>query len=291
MAVNLRKLSSGAWKTSKYYAQSYGRPILRAVGGPTLWLAEKALKFVRRKPKIACGCFTAATLVWTPAGAVPISEVDSGAMVFAAPDDTSVSDARSGEVSNLIVIGEASLLKLTVRHVDGAAELINTTDEHPFHDATTGEWTRADALQPGDQLSTLTGPAEVVSIVYDGERVPVYNLSIPGSPTYYIGERGVWVHNCPGYRKLFISVFETGGRKFSAGHHVHHRIPQKYRGMFPGGEVDQMENWVGVPAPIHGQINGEWNCFGAQYGNPGPDEVKTFVSWIDATCGGHFLRP
>jgi len=32
-------------------------------------------------------------------------------------------------------------------------------------------------------------------VIFTTERVPVYNLSIPGSPTYYVGEHGVWVHN------------------------------------------------------------------------------------------------
>tara|TARA_R110000868_G_scaffold241497_3_gene497022 strand:- start:833575 stop:834096 length:522 start_codon:yes stop_codon:yes gene_type:complete len=80
------------------------------------------------------------------------------------------------------------------------------TDEHPFHVADTAEWTRADGLVIGDHLSTISGTALLEGVVYTTERVPVYNLSIPGSPTYYVGEHGVWVHNSgpckPSFRKL-----------------------------------------------------------------------------------------
>ena len=95
-----------------------------------------------------------------------------------------------------IVIGEASLVQLHVLHHDGSQETINTTDEHPFHAADTGEWTRADQLRVGDRLSTIAGTAQLLGVRYTTERVPVYNLSIPDTPTYYVGEYGVWVHNC-----------------------------------------------------------------------------------------------
>ena len=74
-----------------------------------------------------------------------------------------------------------------VLHEDGSSEVINTTDEHPFHVADTAEWTRADGLIVGDQLSTIAGTAELLGVVYTTERVPVYNLSIPGTPTSYVG--------------------------------------------------------------------------------------------------------
>ena len=67
---------------------------------------------------------------------------------------------------------------------------MSTTCEHPFHVAGTVAWTRADGLRIGDELSTMTGTALLEGVIYTTERVPVYNLSIPGSPTYYVGEHG-----------------------------------------------------------------------------------------------------
>ena len=81
-------------------------------------------------------------------------------------------------------------------HETGDVEVLHATDEHPFHVVETGAWTRADRLRVGDGLSTISGVAELVGISFGRETVPVYNLSIPATPTYYVGDHGVWVHNC-----------------------------------------------------------------------------------------------
>lgn len=192
----LGDIGGSAWSAAKHYASKYGRGVLRSAGEKALSLADRATDFLRRKPSAACGCFTAATLVWTPAGAVPIEEIAEGAIVLAAPDDSVAPVLDVGEVSRQIVIGEASLLRLTVRRTDGSTETINTTDEHPFHVAESGEWIRADLLQPGQALSAVKGQVTVESLAFTADRVPVYNLSVPGSPTYFVGESGLWVHNC-----------------------------------------------------------------------------------------------
>jgi len=200
-------IGGSAWSAAKHYAQRHGRSILRSnpVTGPTLTLGDEALEFVRRKPKAACGCFAAGTLVWTPAGPVPIDDVDAGMVVLAMPDDGLASNPLTGTVSHQITIGHASLVLLTVRHEDGSTETIATTDEHPFHEAETASWTRADQLRPGARLSGLRGCAEVVRVAYPQNQVPVYNLSIPGMPTYYIGNQGLWVHNCIDFRGIRLS--------------------------------------------------------------------------------------
>ena len=194
----LGNIGSSLWKNAKHYAAKGNSKL----GGSILGITQRAKDWVERKVQRAvgkrgCGCFTATTLVLTPAGAVPIAEIEQGAVVLAAADDARVTDAQPGEVSSQIVIGEASLFILTVQHADGSLEAIHTTNEHPFHDAQTGKWVRADVLEPGDLLSALSGEAEVLSILFDQQRVPVYNLSIPTSPTYYVGQHGLWVHNRP----------------------------------------------------------------------------------------------
>jgi len=155
--------------------------------------ARKSMRYVTGK----CGCFTAMTLVWTANGAVPIVDIEEGQQVLAAPDDGLATSYSSNTVATKIIVGQASLVQLLVLHEDGSSELISTTDEHPFHVADTAKWTRADGLRIGDHLSTITGTAKLQGVLYTTERVPVYNLSIPGSPTYYVGEHGVWVHNSP----------------------------------------------------------------------------------------------
>jgi hypothetical protein len=84
-------------------------------------------------------------------------------------------------------------------HVDGRREVVKTTDEHPFRlveDSGDTRWVRADALAPGAAVQTFTGTARVESVSYPGGRTTVYNLSVAGSPNFFIGPDGVWVHNC-----------------------------------------------------------------------------------------------
>ena len=185
-------IAGSAFSASAQMAKAGGTALLQGANR----LASRAKAFVRRKPGSACGCFTAATMVWTAQGMVPISEIERGQYVYAAQEDAQASDYKPGEVGDTIYLGEASLVKLTVRHQDGSVEVIETTDEHPFHPIHTGEWTRADQLQIGDLLAAMHGTAELIAVEYGLERVPVYNLSIPGSPTYFVGDHGVWVHNC-----------------------------------------------------------------------------------------------
>lgn len=187
------RIGAAAFKSAKGYAAKGGAFLRRGAMG----IVNRAKRLLNRKPNsVACGCFTTATLVWTANGAVPIGEIEEGQQVYAAVDDGLSQDYSSNEVGTKIIIGEASLVQLVVLHEDGSTETINTTDEHPFHVTDTNVWTRADQLLIGDQLSTISGTTELQGVIYTTERVPVYNLSIPGSPTYYVGEHGVWVHNC-----------------------------------------------------------------------------------------------
>ena len=198
----IANLGAKAWKYATAYAVQFGGAVLRGgarlgrwAGGMIGSLANRVGSVLRRKPPELCGCFVAGTLVWTASGAVPIEELRPDDYVLAAPDDSSSLDYAASKIAMKLVVGEASLVLLTIRHDDGSVETLETTDEHPFYDTYRG-WTRADGLRPGDALATATGEAIVVSLGYDGRRVPVFNLSVPRSPTYYVGTHGVWVHNC-----------------------------------------------------------------------------------------------
>jgi len=288
----LSKIGSSAWRGAKHYAGKFGKAVFQAASYATpLGLAKRALDFLGRKPGAACGCFTASTLVWTATGLIPIQQVSAG-------DPVLVRDEATGEVAYEpvtaeIVTHDAALLELKLRHDDGRCETIQTTDEHPFRlidSQGEARWTRADTLEPGAILQTLEGSATVEAVSFSSLRTTVHNLSVAGRPNYFVGSDGVWGHNCPGYRQIFIEIFEASGRKFPAGHHVHHRIPQRYRDLFPD-EVDEPSNWVGVPRRVHENINGEWNKFRARYKDPTADHVRTFVMWIDANYSQHYLRP
>jgi len=217
--LRARVTRASAWSAAKRYSMNFGKAILNSPFS-VLGLAKRAFDFVTtRKLKKAgrCGCFIGSTLVWTASGAVPIDEIEEGMVVLAAHEDGLVTNAVESEVGEKIVIGYASLVHLTIQHADEKIETIYTTDEHPFHNALTGELIRADALRPDDRITSMHGVVAVVAIAFGSERVPGYNLSIPGSPTYFVGELGLWVHNC--------SKFTIRNQKYAGGVHPKTNVP------------------------------------------------------------------
>lgn len=204
----LGRVGSAAWSATKRFVKDHGRSVLRAGFGVAGWLADKAIDFVRRKPPAACHCFTAGTMVLTPAGALPIADVRVGEEILAAPDSGHGLDAHAAEVTDTAVPRLAALTLLKVSNNDGIVEIIETTDEHPFHH--NGTWTRTDSLSPGDDLSTVRGSATVVSIEFTSRQAMVYDLVVSGPATYYVGDSGLWAHNCSSVLRFEVPSFNTG---------------------------------------------------------------------------------
>jgi hypothetical protein len=190
----LGKIGASSWRAAKHYAAKYGRAIIQAVGSVTpLGLAKRALEFLKRKPSVACGCFSAGTAVWTLTGVVPIAEIDVGDLVLARDQATDALVLR--EVTAVHVTPGSALLEVIVVHTDGRIETIQTTDEHPFWVEEAG-WTRADSLSSGATLRTASGEAIARAIRFTSRRETVYNLTVEDAHTYLVGADGVWVHNC-----------------------------------------------------------------------------------------------
>ncbi|WP_433650288.1 polymorphic toxin-type HINT domain-containing protein [Micromonospora zamorensis] len=81
-----------------------------------------------------------------------------------------------------------------------SAEVVRSTQRHPFWNATTRRWTDAGDLRPGDALLGRGGPATVTAVQrYAGSRV-MHNLTVADLHTYYViaGSTPVLVHNCDG---------------------------------------------------------------------------------------------
>jgi hypothetical protein len=77
--------------------------------------------------------------------------------------------------------------------------VIEATDGHPFWDVTTGAFTDAIDLQPGELVLTLDGQSlQVTAVRVHAEDLTAYNLEIDGIHTYYAGETPVLVHNSCG---------------------------------------------------------------------------------------------
>ena len=78
----------------------------------------------------------------------------------------------------------------------GDGSSVETTASHPWWDATTRTYTRTDHLAMGDQLLTADGSTLTVAGMSapQGEQ-QVYNLTITGPHTYYVGDDTILVHN------------------------------------------------------------------------------------------------
>ncbi|TWT77303.1 hypothetical protein Pla123a_19610 [Posidoniimonas polymericola] len=79
--------------------------------------------------------------------------------------------------------------------IEGVAEPIGTTPNHPFWSEAKQAFVRADQLSPGDEVRTLDGTACVLSLGPRGPPEPVYNLEVQFEHVYRIGDAGVLVHN------------------------------------------------------------------------------------------------
>ncbi len=299
MARLVGKLSYQASKYAVKYVKQYGfRGMYGAVRNSKIGLALKGDDFLTRKRAAgssACGCFVAGTLVWTSAGAVPIEEIqpgDTSVHVLAAPDSAPVQShgpawAWPLEVNDTIMIGDAALLHLAIRQPGGGADVLSTTDEHPFWVVGHG-WKRAESLLPGDRLSSATGgsPPEVLKVTATDQRTTVYNLSVASEPTYFVGDTGIWVHNCEIERPKLI---DNPKHHINAGGRVS-RQPDDAAAVFETSIRDEGGNWWGK-SPTSGALyrysrasNGESHWNGSTMGQP-PLELRHVPQAIKSRFG------
>jgi YD repeat-containing protein len=146
--------------------------------------------------------FTAGTAVLMADGTrKDIEDVEVGEKVLATDPTTGRTEAKP--VTDVIKgSGQKQLVEITV-DTDGAkgsaTGKITATDRHPFWVADQSGWTDAEDLEPGDRLRTPGGASvTVVAVRLWTERDQVYNLTVDGVHTYYVGAgaRNVLVHNC-----------------------------------------------------------------------------------------------
>ncbi|MEV0006125.1 RHS repeat-associated core domain-containing protein [Micromonospora sp. NPDC050980] len=143
--------------------------------------------------KVLCS-FTPDTKVLMADGtAKPLSDIRVGDKVLATDPQT----GRTGpEVVTHIWIHEDALQDL---EVDG--HIVTTTGDHPFWNARSGLWQRADALPRDARLSTTTRRLLSVGSLDSSKHVGLaYNLTVNGPHTYYViaGTTPVLVHNTCG---------------------------------------------------------------------------------------------
>jgi hypothetical protein len=136
-------------------------------------------------------CFVAGTLVQLPSGPVAIERLKVGDKVYSWNEHTgAVSVNRITE----LFIHEVKLL-FELRFEDGS--IIETTWNHPFWVDGLG-WTDAGNLKVGDRTVVLNDQRLMVMSVKEhrlDQPVHVYNIEVENDHTYFVGPRGVVVHN------------------------------------------------------------------------------------------------
>jgi hypothetical protein len=116
-----------------------------------------------------------------------------------------IGDSKLGRVTGTFRHRSARVLDL---YVEGLAEPIGTTANHPFFSADEQRFKRADELRPGERLQSLAGTPQVVRIEQRPASQPVYNLEVQVDHVYHVGSCGLLVpngelailNNCPWYQ-------------------------------------------------------------------------------------------
>jgi hypothetical protein len=132
-------------------------------------------------------CFAGGTPVHTLAGLRPIETVKAG-------DQVLTQDTTTGLLSFqpvLVVYHNPPNQTLRVRL--GTQKSVVSTGIHRFWKAGHG-WVMARELKAGDTLRLLGGLARVEAVEPDEEQ-PVYNLEVAHGQSFFVGERGVLVHD------------------------------------------------------------------------------------------------
>lgn len=138
-------------------------------------------------------CFGAGTLVMTAEGLQPIESVTVGQGVMARDEETGETALRT--VQHVIVREDREVFDLTF--ADGEKrEVISVTADHRFHTVERG-WVVSGELQVGEAIESLDGRRLVFeSRSAQSRKAPTFNLSVTEDHNYFVGESGLWVHNC-----------------------------------------------------------------------------------------------
>ncbi len=150
--------------------------------------ADNAADAAKLNPfEIPCS-FDAGTPVLTPGGLVPIQTLQSGDLVLAY-------DEATGATGVYTITGRAAHLDPAIVTLTIGDETIATTPEHPFYTAA-GEWVPAGQLAVGDRLRRVDGGDGLITALRLVARPEVmYNLTVAGAHTFFVGEEGWLVHN------------------------------------------------------------------------------------------------
>ena len=173
------KNDEDAWKTWWYDHLGY-----RYDPPPPVSLAVNASP--QYEPPRIYSCFVAGTPVRSINGHRPIESVRVG-------DRLLTQDVTTGALSfQSVMVVHHNAPAETIRVALDNGETITASTYHRFWQIGKG-WAMAKQLRTGDTLRTLGGIARVVSLE-PGATVPVFNLDVAGTRTFFVGMKDALVH-------------------------------------------------------------------------------------------------
>ncbi len=169
---------------------------LQTLGGMTCGIEPKPREpwdYPGRPPELGTGpiyCFVEGTLVSTSDGKTSIEKLCVGDAV------TSYSFTEEKSVESTVTRIHSRLAShvICILTNDGPEEIVVTL-EHPFYVEGKG-WIKAGNLSIGDSLRTLDGKTVAISTLHKkDEEHTVYNITVDQQHNYFVGEKGILVHN------------------------------------------------------------------------------------------------
>ncbi|WP_168210686.1 polymorphic toxin-type HINT domain-containing protein [Persicimonas caeni] len=183
-------------------ARRGGRKLLDAGGKLGNKGKQKLAELVNRRRGGSPCSFVEGTVVEMCDGTLmSIDDIEVG-------DEVLARDAETGEfackaVEKTYVDHERPIIELEFEGPDGAYELFEVTDNHPFWVRNRG-WTRVDELAPGDEVFTSAGGwLKVSGATWTTRTSTVYNFAVEEFRSYFVGGVGAWVHNCDWNDEIF----------------------------------------------------------------------------------------
>jgi RHS repeat-associated protein len=137
------------------------------------------------------GCsFTPTTTVATATGSVAIASIRVGDTVMAYDPKTGVTGPHT--VSAVMAHSDPA-----VEHLGTDSGAIDTTPNHPFFTTDRG-WVDAGSLRVGEKVRTESGgSATVTGFTIDSTPTTMWDLTVDGAHSFFVGSGAVLVHNCP----------------------------------------------------------------------------------------------
>ena len=162
------------------------------------------------KRDLGCASFAAGTLIWTEDGLAPIERVGIGERLLAR-DDRLWHDAPQRVAMTFERVAP------NYHELRTELETYRVTDEHPLWVQGKG-WTEVSQITEQDVLVLRHGDARVLANTRVDEPVEVYNFTVENTPNYFVGEHGLWAHNCNAVPGGGLAAHEAAGGHLIARH-------------------------------------------------------------------------